>query len=1850
MSVLFDNYKLETLLESTQTTSIFEAIRKDDGLPVIVKVHTLELVRSEAAYFEREFHLLKKLDSPSIVKVLGLERSGNRIALILERIDAIPLAVRLAKAPFSLDDFFSFALQLTALLHHFHEAKLIHRNFNPMTIRILPETNTLIIADVGISVALERDQKQIYNANILKNILPYLSPEQSRKTEREIDHRSDLYSLGVLFYEMLVGKNPFASSDPLKIIHAHLARTPEAPHLVNEALPPILGNIILKLLEKKPENRYQSAQGLREDLLYCRQQWQERGMIEPFSIGQKDPLATFHLPAHLYGRRDTRKLLSSAFQEISQGKQRSIFIHGLAGTGKTSLISDLQKELIQYRAYFASSRCEPHKRETPYFAFSQAFASLVEQQILMESEERLNVWKLKLRKALGHLFGTVTNLIPQFEELLEEPDPDVFVESEPTELHNRIGLLFQHLVKAFATKENPLILFLDDLQWADHNSLDLIEHLVTHPIKEHFLLLAAYRDGEAEENPALVNLLEAIERHRNEVSPLFTDPPIISFVHLGPLSSDDVDDLLEDVFGRRDDETRALRQLIYRKTNNNPFFIRQFISYLAGFKLFHFDPSKGWFWDLDEIIRAGVPDDVVSILTDKLKSLPEADRTVIQLASCFGHSFPLDALLALLDEQDSAILESLYHLVEDGFLIRSDNSFSFIHNKVQEAAYQLNSSETKKVYHLKIARYLLTCMPNEEAADKMFELVEHFNRGRALLHDQNEKEMVIWLNIEVGNKAKASQAYDSAFQYYSIARELLPPSSWEERYDLAFEVHKRCAEGAQLSGKTKLASQYLDLLLAHAKDDFQRAKIFLMMTNAYAKRGHVRQAIELGLQGLQLLGISLPFQPKRWQISLASLRLRWRLLGKEPASLINLPFTEDNQIKLLMKFFAILIPIAHLNEQPLLSRLLSIEQLNLALKAGNTQEVAMGYLFYGLYCFSHRDDVENYQLFGQMAHIFAEQAEDSCFKMRLFLSYGVFVYIWRHPRNALPSFFQKLHELAVQSEERAIAELALCQSYVWSIHTNLRELIASTSTLLGKLKHTERSDCWFVTKLTQQLRLNLRNQTKFPLSLSDATFDEIDFLKKRQSYSVITSSLYDLCKLKLFYFHQKFSKAYAQALKFQPFLSLFEGTPYQVEYVLFAFLSLAAIDRKEVSLSEDEYLFLLTGFYRKMKIWAQYYPINFQHLAFLMEAEVSRIKGHHQRASECYALAAKWAKEHDYLRDNAIIGELATRFHLDRQEEYVGSAYLRDAYQNYLAWGAEIKVQQLEQRYEKLLNLLTHHPFSSVPITLLNREHGSRVIPALELATVTKALHAISKEIDLDSLMLKIMSVCVENAGAQRGVLLLHDAGELKVEFEFTLDSSQGRLNPPRSLEEYAEKLPLSVIHHVLHRDTPLMLDEAFNSGRFLKDPYIAKRKTASILCMPIHTQNAQVGLLYLENALVPGTFTEERLKTLQLLTTQAAISIENAKLYTALRHSEEEWRSLVNNAPDHIIMIDKLQKIHFINRDMLGYPDETLLGQLLYKLHPKEEQERVKLLLDKVLLEGETLSYEATAHSTDGKTCWFMYRASPLHKDEEITGALIISTDITKRKLEEEQRQNLEIKLRQQQKLESIGTLASGVAHEINNPIQGILGYAELLLSRVKEERLKTYASEIIQETERISSIVYNLLAFAREEQEQFKPAELYPIVNSVLSLLGAVFRKERILVEVDVPKDLPLLYCRQKQIQQVVMNFLTNARDALNQRYPTSHENKKIKIRAHLLEKSEENEWIRLTIEDLGMGIEPEVLKRIFDPFFTTKDRHKSTGLGLAVSHGIVKEHRGEISVESEPNHFTRFHLDLPTYKESI
>jgi len=1880
-------YIVQSRIYAGARTLVYRAIVRETRLPVVIKLLRQAYLSPDGLnQFRNQYAIGKKLDIPGVVQLYELALYQGQLMIVMEDFGGISLALYLQQLKQKSSDiklstidiplFLSIAVQISSALKYIHQHNIIHKDIKPDNILIHPETNQIKLIDFSLASSLPHEQQGIQPAQGLEGTLAYLSPEQTGRMNRGVDYRSDFYSLGVTFYELVTGQLPFPLEDSLALIHAHIAKQPAPPQALNPNIPDMVAAIIQKLMAKNAEDRYQSAIALRHDLERCIDSWQKKGAIPTFSLGQNDQNLRFLIPEKLYGREQETEILLTAFERVSRGTTEFVLVSGLSGIGKTAVVKEVHKPIAEKKGYFVSGKFDQLNRNVPFSAIAQAFQSLIK-QLLYEDDHQLEQWKTQLLEAVGDKAQVLVEILPNL-ALILGPQPTIPTLSGAA-AQNRFNQAFQAFVRVFAASDHPLVVFLDDLQWADVASIELIKQLASE-VNGYLMLIGAYRDNEVFPAHPLMQMVQTLDKANISTST----------ISLSPLASDPLNQLTADTLRCQAARAQRLTELVFHKAQGNPFFTRQCLKALYEEGLITFDQrNQSWHYDAGQVSQYALTDNVVELMAQRLEKLSDSTQAALKLAACVGNQFDLQTLSIVCDRPVAKLAEDLWPALEEGILLPTNDAYKnyqnqasisaesiassesiptdsikststliptyqFLHDRVQQAAYSSILDEEKQQTHARIGQLLLSELSPNEQEERLFDIVNQLNLGRETLDSDQQKDLSA-LNLKAGTKAKLSAAYAAAYDYYKTGIELLPEVAWDTHYALMYQLHREGAETAYLCGQFERAEVLYAQTLAKCRTPLDQVRIYRIQMTQYQLQSRYRDALTAQQSSLTLLGWSIPISTDIVESQLAAeIELVKQLLTQRSVeAVLSAEHLDDENIEEMMRILQILFYSAWLQGQPMLSLLAVTKMTVLSLQHGHTEMSPFGYVGYGMTAVVWLNDYETGYRIGEMAVQLCEQFDNADVRSMTNFLFAADVQSWSRPIRQADQYFEAAYRYGMEAGNWLTVSfmMMLSGSDRLTYGKNLNDLYATVQThsdFLLRVKSLTNLDI-YIAAVVQPIR-HLLGLTHTLATFDDDDFNESSYLETYQDDGFALAWFYAV-KIRHAYLLGHKSTYKELIKKFNQVehnVASHAKTPSTAFYIALMQLSLVAGAEDEAARSP--YWEKLEHQEAKLKAWAKSCSENIEHKCLLIEAERARLQQRWIVASEYYDQAISTATANGYGYEAALAHELASQLYFDWGKPRLAQEYLFQSYAAYSEWGAIAKLQALRQSYPHILEFATEPvsarstiPYSNAlrsntlhsntlhsntlhsntlhsntlhsntmglkdlshqsSLSKLGSSQGStmgrarsqqgsvsfltRNTQSLDLASILKASQALSSEIQLDQLILSLLKITLENAGASRCALLLLEENTWHVK---AIAQNVGRFEVVAKdlLVADTQDLPLGLINTVKRSGETSIIPDATAHRLLASDTYVIEQQPKSLLCFPIFYQRRLSGILYLENRNTVDAFTSSHLEVLKIIAAQAAISLENARLYQQ---------------------------------------QETLV------------QERTRSL-------------------------------SQALKDLEKSQTNLV----------------------QKAKMSALGQMVGGIAHEINNPISFIYGNIPAATRYIQDlsSLLNCYKqqcpspspelAETIREIEpdfviedlnnilasmelgasRIRDIVLSLRNFSRLDESEIKQVDIHEGLESTVMLLRNRLIHKASSREIEICKcygTLPRINCSAGQINQVFFSILDNAINAILIRL--EHLEQSPQAPKALSDRAESGVYlpkIRITTEvrdrcvaikisDNGIGIPEEIHSRLFDPFFTTKEIGQGTGLGLAIAHQIVvEEHSGAIALDSCLGRGSTFTVRLP------
>jgi predicted ATPase/signal transduction histidine kinase/tRNA A-37 threonylcarbamoyl transferase component Bud32 len=1798
-------------IHDSSASSVYRARRLADGACVVVKrSRGTSVSAGQLTRYRNEFELLRSLSSSGVVKAHELVRHEGQIALVLEEVPGISLRrwIETIGASEGLERRLRLAARLATIVAQVHAADVIHKDITSHNIVYDPETERCKLLDFGIATRLRSEENKFRAAAALEGTLAYIAPEQTGRMNRSLDYRADLYSLGVTLYELFTGVLPHESSDPLEMVHFHIAGKPVPPSDRAVDVPQVVSDIVMKLLQKEPENRYQSAAGLAADLDACVSALAAGRPIEPFPLGRQDARDRFEPPQKLYGRAAETQVLLQSFERVARGSVEAVMVSGHAGIGKTSLVQEIYQPITRRRGYFVSGKFDQLQQNVPFSAIVTALQDLV-QQLLTESEEAIARWRRAIRDAVHPNGQLVVDVVPAL-ELIIGAQPRV-PELEALEAQNRFNLVFQNFVQVFCKPAHPLVLFLDDMQWADAASLNLMTLIVSARATESLLLVTTYRDNEVSDTHPF--MLAVKEQAKQGVQ--------IHSINLRSLGASDVAEFVAGALHQDVATAAPLAEIVQQKTAGNPFFIRQFLKALHHSKLIYFDAAGGGFrYEAAAVKNAAITENVADFLAAKLEKLPRATRDVLRVAAAIGNRFELKVLAGVEQRSAGETYANLAPAIDEGFIAPLSGlesvdpdaldaplvygRFAFLHDRIQQAAYATLSDGDKPELHLAIGRAMLAAAPSAEIDARLFDVVSHLNQGATLITDDAERLRVAELNIRAGVKARDATAYDLAVRAFRHAVDLLGPAAWHDRYDIVCDLHQRLAESLGLVADYDGAFEVLDAALQHAKSKIDRTKLYTIKTSVLLIMGRIPAALACGREAARMFGVDLPEEREQvralLQHEIQTILERTAEIGIE--NLLDLPPISDAENITLLALLMHCLPAAYQYDQDSYA-LLTCTMVRLSLTHGNSPLSARAYGSFAALIVSavHKYD-EGYR-FAKLGVDLAFKLNDPAVLSGVYFLWAMFASHWIKPIDESVDLYRQSIQYGLQSGDHLHAGYSAARRFS---HLQFRGMPLDELRDDGKatMELLERiGDATNTEFMLPRLRFIdwLRGERKHGNTLGSDEHDEAShtaIIRARGNRSFEYDWFLRLAMQR--YYCGELAQALEFARTAEELVPYAAGFVTRGEQALFGTLAMTALHAGVDASQRQRFDADIERNRELLRQWSERCPENYGHLYLIVEAECARLRGARIEAADLYDRALNAAREQSFVSVEALAAELAARFWLQDNKPDIARIYLEKALHAYEIWGAAGKAADLRAAHGISAPRNAKDSVTAGSTTLGGSgERGD----ALDLATLLKASQAISGEIVLERLLGTLMDIIVENAGAESAVLVLESDGEYLVQ---GIKSAGGtaRVMMAEPLRQSAA-LSKGIVHYVLRTSEHVVLAEPALRGKFRNDAYVRNRHPKSVLCAPVTHKGKLLGVVYLENNQIAGAFTPDRLEALNILMAQIAVSIENATLYT-----KQELQTRAIEAAN-VTLTKEIAERKRAELELSRYKDHL---EDLVKARTKELENAQGRLVDMSRRAG-------MAEVASGV----------LHNVGNVMNSVNVGASVTR---------------------DAVKAL----------PVEGVTRACELLdqnASRLTDflrvdptgrklpEYLRKLGATLSKEKDSILAQIDKLTTHLEHMKTIIAAQQSYAKVNGMsevctleeiaegaLQLSEGVLRNSSIHIVRRYEK-LPAVLVDRHQVMQILVNLISNAKHALEE---STQPNRELMVAIAKVEGG-----VRIEVRDNGIGISSENLPKVFNHGFTTKK--KGHGFGLHNCANAAQRMDGSLTAYSDgPGKGASFVLRMP------
>lgn len=1830
---------------------VYRAVRLDDGAPVVLQLYEGQ---EPIQAVQEEVELLSGIHPASILPPLAITKFKGTNSLVLQDPGGEFLSMQLPNGPMKIDAFLDLAIATAQSLSKVHEAGIVHRAIRPDTLFVESSGDRVRLTSFRNATVLPRSSQRLLPQQFGDGSLPYLAPEQTGRVNRQVDRRADIYAVGVVLYRLLTGTLPFGSDHPLDVIHGHMAREPLAPTELNASVPQPISAIVMKLLQKNAEDRYRSAHGMLADLVRCREHFKNTGRIEPFRLAEHDLVEHLEIPEKLYGRGQAIEQLVAAFERVRRGSVELLTVTGYAGMGKTSLVLALQEPVLAAKGYFASGKFDQLARDEPYSALIQALTDLV-RQLLTEDDATIGVWRESILKALGENAQVVLDVIPDLIYVVgpQPPAPKL----GPTENRNRLELQFQRLFTVLGAHVHPLVLFLDDLQWADSASLSLIVSLLVHAEPECFLLVGAYRDNEVPPHHPLQLTFRALQD---------AGAPMSQCV-LGPLELGEISKMLVDTLHHPTNRVHSLALLVHEKTLGNPFFARTFVESAFTDGLLQFDKQKGWRWDADKIRHAQPTDNVIDLLASTIGRLPTKSREVMELAACMGNRFNVQTLSTIAEADPKLIRRWLVSPLNKGLIEAALSSdFAFCHDRIQEAAYRLIAADQRDQLHLHIGTLLLQQVEGDPSGELLFDITDHLNHALNLVEDRKQRHLIARLNLNAANCARRSAAFEAALRYYDHGIQWLSDDDWTTDYHLSFTLFLGRAEAAFLCGQAGVAESDTRALLERATTSLERGEVYALKMIQYENSGRFVESVAAGKSALSLFGIEFPSdQALAMQtIDAALADIQQALADRATSELIELPSMEDPESRMSMRLLMTLWPSAYIAGDKALTVLIAARMVSLSLKYGNSPESAYGYVTHAITLGAVKRNYSAAYAYGRLALEINRKFDDLRSRAKINHMFSCYIGFWCRPIDESFAYSREAYNTGVESGDFVYAAYG-CFHESWHAlfaGMNLCEYEKDYGDKLGFLERAGNRSFRDAHQLMLQWGKSIQGKTHSPGELVSVQFDESLYLSLYRE-SEFFVAFHHIAKLHLLYLFGDYSGARDMADQAQSVALGIRGMIWDAWLCLYRGLTITAWHAENGTVNELEREQLRQSI-ELMELWAKNSPRNFAHHHRLLLAEQARLTGDVSGAIDCYEAAISAATEATFVHDQALAKERYALFWLARGNTRLARFYLTDAIADYAQWGADAKVHQLTRRYATTIG-------RQAPIR--SRNDSPHETDSIDSMAIVGATLALSDELDSERVAEVLLDLLVRTVGAQRAVLFRVEEQRIVPALEATTEFGRTVIDS-EELGSWRGQVAEKAVNYVNHTRRSLLTGDAIHDERLTADPYVMERQVRSIICTPMLNQSELQGLLYIENRLTLDSFTDGDLRISEILANQAAVSLKNSRLFDHLQREarrrenaearlrevakgtagavgERLFKELVRHLsqamqvriafvteclPDDrervraLAFIDNGELIDDVEYDLDGTPcREVIDGNVCFypshldKEYPKEKGLDSYLGVPMRASDGTIIGHLAVV---DDK---------PLSRSPDDVSLLQIfatraGTELERQKAQRAAEESQRI-LAERERLASLGEFASMITHEIRSPLSTIEMAFDYLRGISLPEKAIRRLDLASMESQRLQTLLNEILLFAKPQVLVRKHVDMDVLIRECLATVEPSLDRQSTETKYRCLADDPEFDGDVDKLKQMLINLVTNARQA-------AEDDQLVTV-----ELTDDNpEMLQISVRNPGR-IADDALSKLAEPFFTTKAQ--GTGLGLAIVKRIVDAHDGvlEIANEHQPEN-VRVTVTLP------
>ncbi len=1774
----------------------------------------------------REYRLLSELDCPAVISPVGTNRVQGKLTMFLEDPGGISLdGIVAGPRGGAVKDLLDVACKIATSVRQIHDLGLLHGDLRPGNCFLDASSNVKL---TGFGLAGQFIQTETGRPiEVIAGTLAYMAPERTGRMNRIVDFRSDLYALGITLFEIFTGTLPFEADSVLEWTHLHLAGKSPKPSERNTQIPSQIDAIILKLLEKNPDDRYQSAAAVENDLRRCLKDFSATESVERFQPAKSDILSRRQSRVTLFGRDDSRQLLINAVDRVVvTGESEFVLVSGPPGIGKSSLIEDLSRNLDGRGVFFATGKFDQHKFDVPYATLGQAFSVLVK-QLLGKDERDLATWRQALANALGTNAQLIVDLIPELAFILG-PQPAA-APADLTTAKVRFHFVFRAFLAVFATAKHPLVLFIDDLQWLDAATLDLIRRLVGDPDLRHVLFVGAYRSEESDHGEMLASVLHDLRALRGRTTE----------IRLQSLQHDDLVRLLANTLATSPERVATLADLVNKKTGGNPFFTIQFIRQLAADGSLFFQPhSSEWSWNASAIRGTAQTANVGQLLSLQLDNLPHDARDALGKLSLLGNITDVRTAALVLGMPIDEVKATLEPALDAGLMRLTDETLSFAHDHVQSAAYSSVDIEKRSRAHLGIGRLLLANTERRELEERIFEIVAQFDRGISGV-TKKEAPSIARLYLTAGQRAKSASAYSSARGYFERGRSLVSGST-PDLSQLAFQLELNQVECEIVIGNLSAAEERLAGLMAKAQGSADKADAVCLAVLLYFTTGRSARAVEIGVNYLQKDDLGWPAEPTVADVESEFLELHRNLADTTVDALDNLPEMTDPRIISTVAVMTEVFPAAYAVDRRLMEFLL-LRMANLSVRYGNCESSPVAYAALNMALGVQFGDYKTAYAFGELARRLVDQAQSTRYKARVYSLFAGFATPWIRPLSESAPLMAEAFRISCSTGDLAFAAY------------NTRNRITHEF-MSGKPLERVQTEVEEAVGFAKQVQLGLPTERFFGQlrlisklrGLATAASWDVDSWalteQEPQPGVAMMTAYHWVYRLIEQYLTEDFHAAEISADRVETIRWAMRSSVEEAEYGFYAGLTYAALADRDVASSSahGSHFDALRRYHDRMSTWAENCASNFSCREALLAAERARLEGHDGLAQTLYEKSIQLSRTGNFLQVEAIANELAGRFYASRGLSIPSDAYLRAARDCYRRWGCIAKVRLLDLRYLHL----SEPQIAAVPSHTIEMP-----VTSLDIEAVVRASRVLSSEMVLSKLIEKLMRLSIQQAGAERGVLLLLSKNELYV--EATATTRDGTVEVALDRRPYStSEVPDSIIQYVLRARGPAVLDDLTPSAFDVSDAYFQQKRPKSVLCVPIFNATEVIGLLYVENDLASGIFASDRIAALDFLASQAGIWLGNSRLYSDLQRSEAWLREAQRLSRTGSFYwhddLDELECSEEIYRILELPPELSItIHTVASLLHPSDQHSFIGLV-ENTRISGADIDRILRLQLAGGlvKVVRLVTRSGVdrMGKRRHL-GSL---QDVTEMQHAQDALGKVRSELAQVSRTATLGVLTASIAHEVSQPLLGIVANAETCQMMLEADppnikgAMRT-AQRSLRDGYRAAETIKRLRSLFGSKNVAVEKIGINDVVHEVLVLSSNELQTNDVLVLTDLEQHLPFASGDRVQVQQVILNLLLNAVDAVR----TNHVSPKtIVIRT----RTADNDDVQIDVVDNGTGFQPGSNEKMFEAFYTTKDN--GMGVGLSVSRAIIDSFGGRLWASRNDKEGATFSFTLKSTSETV